>query len=206
MSSTNQRVIPGDVVGTTDTLEPGEGTFVNKNVIYSAIDGTKREITATDGKKSICVDPIKSQIIPEVGDVVLARVISVTLRMAYLRILCVNNKVVSDTFRGTIKKEHVRAFEVDKVVMYKSFRIGDIVRARVLSRGDRRSYYLSTDRNDLGVVLATSSTGTVMIPVSWEMMQDPETKAVEYRKVAKLLSDEEVRELKNKQELDALVN
>lgn len=126
--------------------------------------------------------------------------------MAYLRILCVNNKVVSDTFRGTIKKEHVHAFEVDKVVMYKSFRIGDIVRARVLSRGDRRSYYLSTDRNDLGVVLATSSTGTVMIPVSWEMMQDPETKAVEYRKVAKLLSDDEVRELKNKQELDALVN
>ena len=45
-----------------------------------------------------------------------------------------------------------------------------------------------------------------MIPVSWEMMQDPETKAVESRKVAKLLSDEEVRELKNKQELDALVN
>lgn len=126
--------------------------------------------------------------------------------MAYLRILCVNNKVVSDTFRGTIKKEHVRGFEVDKVVMYKSFRIGDIVRARVLSRGDRRSYYLSTDRNDLGVVLATSSTGTVMIPVSWEMMQDPETKAVEYRKVAKLLSDEEVRDLKNKQEVDAFVN
>ena len=126
--------------------------------------------------------------------------------MAYLRILCVNNKVVSDTFRGTIKKEHVRGFEVDKVVMYKSFRIGDIVRARVLSRGDRRSYYLSTDRNDLGVVLATSSTGTVMIPVSWEMMQDPETKAVEYRKVAKLLSDEEARELKNKQEVDAFVN
>ena len=56
------------------------------------------------------------------------------------------------------------------------------------------------------MVLATSSTGTVMIPVSWEMMQDPETKAVEYRKVAKLLSDEEVRELKNKQELDVLVN
>lgn len=83
-----------DVVGTTDTLEPGEGTFVNKNVIYSAIDGTKREITATgwvllicslpDGKKCICVDPIKSQIIPEVGDVVLARVISVTLRCSLI--------------------------------------------------------------------------------------------------------------------------
>lgn len=47
--------------------------------------------------------------------------------MAYLRILCVNDQVASSSFKGTIKKEHVRAFEVDKVVMYKSFRIGDIV-------------------------------------------------------------------------------
>lgn len=117
-----------------------------------------------------------------------------------------NGIAVSTPFKGTIKKEHVRAFEIDKVVMYKSFRIGDIVRARVLSRGDKRSYYLSTDRNDLGVVLATSTTGTVMVPVSWEMMQDPETKAVEYRKVAKLLSDEEVKELKKQQEIDALIN
>ena len=35
-----------DIIGMTDTLEPGEGTFVNKNIIYSAIDGRKREIVA----------------------------------------------------------------------------------------------------------------------------------------------------------------
>ena len=40
-----------------------------------------------DGKKWICVDPIKSQIIPEVGDVVLARVISVTLRYYLISLL-----------------------------------------------------------------------------------------------------------------------
>ena len=123
-----------------------------------------------------------------------------------MRILRVNGIPVSTAFKGTIKKEHVRAFEIDKVVMYKSFRIGDIVRARVLSRGDKRSYYLATDRNDLGVVLATSTSGTVMVPVSWELMQDPETNAVEYRKVAKMLSDEEVKEIKRQQEIDALVN
>ena len=117
-----------------------------------------------------------------------------------------NGIPVSTAFKGTIKKEHVRAFEIDKVVMYKSFRIGDIVRARVLSRGDKRSYYLATDRNDLGVVLATSTSGTVMVPVCWELMQDPETNAVEYRKVAKMLSDEEVKEIKRQQEIDALVN
>ena len=122
--------------------------------------------------------------------------LNLSYRMAYLRILCVNGKVVSTSFKGTIKKEHVRAFEIDKVVMYQSFRIGDIVRARVISLGDQRSYYLSTDRNELGVVLATSSEGNVMVPVSWELMQDPETQKVEYRKVAKLLSDEEIEELK----------
>ena len=90
--------------------------------------------------------------------------------------------------------------------MYKSFRIGDIVRARVISRGDKRSYYLSTDHNDLGVVLATSAAGATMVPVSWECMQCPETKAIEYRKVAKLLSDDEVEELKKQQAINSLVN
>ena len=33
----------------------------------------------------MCVDPIKSQIVPEVGDIVLARVISVTLRLVLER-------------------------------------------------------------------------------------------------------------------------
>lgn len=126
--------------------------------------------------------------------------------MASLRILCVNGATVTSSFKGTIKKEHVRAFEVDKVVMYKSFRIGDIVRARVISRGDRRSYYLSTDRNELGVILATSTAGNPLIPVSWELMQCPETEEVEFRKVAKILTDDEVSVLKNKQLVNEIVS
>ena len=126
--------------------------------------------------------------------------------MASCHILCVNGVSVTSYFRGTIRKNHVRAFEIDKVVMYNSFRIGDIVRARVLSRGDRRSYFLSTDQNDLGVILATSATGSPMIPVSWELMQCPETKQVEYRKVAKILSDDEIQVLKNKQLVNELVS
>ena len=112
---------------------------------------------------------------------------------------------MSTPFKGNIKKEHVRAFEIDKVIMYNSYRIGDIVRAQVISRGDKNAYYLSTAGNEFGVVLATSATGGVMVPVNWETMQDPETKDVEKRKVAKLLSDEEVKELKRQQELDELI-
>ena len=58
--------------------------------------------------------------------------------------------------------QDVRATEADKVEIYGSFRPGDLVRAEVLSLGDTRSYYLSTARNELGVVYAKSVEGVVL--------------------------------------------
>lgn len=52
-----------------------------------------------------------------------------------------------------------RLTERDKVRMGECFRLGDIVKAKVLSLGDARSYYLSTAANELGVVYATSEDG-----------------------------------------------
>ena len=46
-----------------------------------------------------------------------------------------------------------------QVEIYGSFRPGDVVIAEVLSLGDARSYYLSTAKNDLGVVYAKSVAG-----------------------------------------------
>lgn len=66
-----------------------------------------------------------------------------------------------------------------------SFRVGDIVRAVVISLGDERSYYLSTAKNELGVVMAVSEAGNQMVPVSWMEFEDLETGAREVRKVAK---------------------
>jgi exosome complex RNA-binding protein Csl4 len=43
--------------------------------------------------------------------------------------------------------------------MYDCFRPGDVVRAKVLSLGDARSYYLTTADNALGVVHAKSLAG-----------------------------------------------
>jgi exosome complex component CSL4 len=79
----------------------------------------------------------------------------------------------------------VRATERDKVKIYTSFRPGDIIRAQVISLGDARSYYLSTAQNELGVIFAKSIAGETMIPVSWQEMQCPKTKVIEYRKCAK---------------------
>lgn len=69
--------------------------------------------------------------------------------------------------------------------MNEMFRVGDIVRATIISLGDERSYYISTAGNEYGVVIAQSEAGNAMIPASWKEMVDVVTRKVETRKVAK---------------------
>ncbi|KAL4747852.1 hypothetical protein BDW72DRAFT_6596 [Aspergillus terricola var. indicus] len=88
-------------------------------------------------------------------------------------------------FQALIRKEDVRAVEKDRVVMDEMFRVGDIVRGTVISLGDQSYYYITTARNDLGVVMARSEAGNMMFPVSWKEMRDPVTGAAEQRKVAR---------------------
>lgn len=88
-------------------------------------------------------------------------------------------------FQAQIRKEDVRAVEKDRVVMDEMFRVGDIVRGSVISLGDQSFYYITTARNDLGVVMARSDAGNMMFPVSWKEMRDPVTGVSEQRKVAR---------------------
>lgn len=88
-------------------------------------------------------------------------------------------------FQAQIRKEDVRAVEKDRVVMDEMFRVGDIVRGSVISLGDQSFYYITTARNDLGVVMARSDAGNMMFPVSWKEMRDPVTGVGEQRKVAR---------------------
>ncbi|KAI5304932.1 hypothetical protein KEM56_005664 [Ascosphaera pollenicola] len=96
-----------------------------------------------------------------------------------------NNNVDDLRFSATIRREDVRAVEKDKIVMEEMFRVGDIVRASVISLGDQSSYYCSTARNEFGVVMARSEEGNMMFPVSWREMRDAVTGRSELRKVAK---------------------
>ena len=84
-----------------------------------------------------------------------------------------------------IRQQDIRATEIDKVKVSESFRVGDVVRARCISLGDERAYYLSTAGNELGVVMAGSEGGNQMVPVSWREFQDEVTGGRERRKVAK---------------------
>lgn len=81
-----------------------------------------------------------------------------------MAILGVESTSLKEPFKGTIRKEDVRATEKDKVEMYKSFRPGDIVLARVLTL-HTQTYLLSTAENELGVIFAKSDSGKYIVQV-----------------------------------------
>uniref|UniRef100_A0A7S2VUI8 S1 motif domain-containing protein n=1 Tax=Norrisiella sphaerica TaxID=552664 RepID=A0A7S2VUI8_9EUKA len=186
-SSEMEIAVPGDRLGNAKEIKSGLGTYTIGGIVYASVVGQKAVSTLEDG--TLKVDVVREKratVLPGVGDLVTARVTKINARYAMLEILFTEGQILRDSFPGMIRARDVRAFDVDTVQIYDSFRPGDIVRAEVLSLGDSKSYYLSTAKNELGVIGANSSAGHSMVPISWNQMQCPVTKRKEMRKVAKI--------------------
>ncbi|KAI9894323.1 MAG: exosome 3'-_5 exonuclease subunit ski4 (Csl4) [Vezdaea aestivalis] len=196
-------VLPGDIIGPSDKHHPGPGTHLYPTNVCASLAGTLVKIPATENNTTsqaivMVQDPslsstqsqgsslkTTSSILPEVDSVVLARVKRITKEAANAGILVVGDQVVGEEWAGVIRVQDVRATEKDRVKIMESFRPGDVIRAIVISLGDQSNYYLSTARNELGVVIATSEVGNQMFPVSWKEFEDSVTGEKEPRKVAK---------------------
>lgn len=203
-------VIPGQVLGDLTTHQPGPGTHVYENNIYASVGGILSTAPPAPSKSTSKTKPTLSvpragtstaaaappSTLPRVSSVVLCRVLRVQRLQLSASILLVDPDphtvlpypVATDDerqFQAILRKEDVRAYEKDKVVMNDMYRVGDVVRAAVISLGDERSYYVSTSGNDLGVVVARSEVGNALVPSSWRDMRDVVTGKAESRKVAK---------------------
>eukprot|EP01116_Phalansterium_solitarium_P011380 TRINITY_DN27039_c0_g1_i1.p1 TRINITY_DN27039_c0_g1~~TRINITY_DN27039_c0_g1_i1.p1 ORF type:complete len:211 (-),score=21.92 TRINITY_DN27039_c0_g1_i1:98-730(-) len=185
---------PGQRLGHVEDFVPGSGTYVRGHHIYASVVGEKQveqisdDVQLADGVKKVpYLSVIKEKdpvVVPEQHSVVTARITKVNPRFASALILCVGPIAVKEPFQGMIRLQDVRQ-STEPVEMYKCYRPGDIIKAEVISLGDARSYFLSTAKNELGVIFCKSVNGATMIPVSWDMMQCPVTKMKEYRKVAR---------------------
>lgn len=71
-------------------------------------------------------------VVPVVGDVVTAKITVINQRFAKCVIICIGKTCLNRPYRGILRKEDVRATEKDRVEMYKCFRPGDIILARVV--------------------------------------------------------------------------
>lgn len=184
-------VTPGENVGSSTTHNAGYGVYVRGEHLIATVVGTPVvQPSEEKGKKpTLRVSSAKHRgnppPIPHVASIVTAKVTKVTPRAATVEILVVNGRPLKELFKGSIRQQDVRQSEIDKVEIYKCFAPGDIVKAEVISLGDRHSYQLSTAKNGLGVVYARGPAGVRMVPVSWQEMQCPVSKVREFRKVAK---------------------
>eukprot|EP01139_Manchomonas_bermudensis_P009818 Amastigsp_a339602_165.p1 type:complete len:212 gc:universal Amastigsp_a339602_165:39-674(+) len=177
-------VTPGIALATiADGCRSGDGTYELLGIVRAAVAG---KVRITDDSLVIVERNAAASVVPHIGSVVMAKVMKVNPRLAAVEILVVDGQPLVEPFHGIIRVQDVRRTEIDKVKMYECFRPCDIVLCDVISLGDRRSYYLSTARNELGVVFAKSIAGFTMLPISWQEMQCPRTGAVEQRKVAKV--------------------
>jgi exosome complex component CSL4 len=208
------RALPGDVLGSTTTHLAGPGTHIYDSKICASIVGSVSTIPApsTSGKPSLTIprtplnpssQPPKVSTLPALNSTVICRITRVQHRQASASILLVDpspTTLVPESFShlttttassediyfsAVLRREDVRLTEKDKVVMNDSFRVGDIVRATVISLGDEKNYYISTGGNEFGVMIARSEEGNAMVPASWKEMKDAVTGKVELRKVAK---------------------
>jgi len=187
-----QRVVPGlRICQSDDGHVAGPGTYAQHGYIYSSLVGEIRLINTAENVVSVEVEGFgQKTVVPAAGDIVTIRILSCNPRFAKAHIVCVRDVVLSEPFRGQVRREDVRATEKDRVEMYRCFRPGDIVLARVLSLGDANAgYLLTTAEAELGVVIARSEVGATMVPVSWTELQCPRTYNKEFRKVAKVIPE-----------------
>nr|POF13562.1 exosome complex component csl4 [Quercus suber] len=183
--------LPGQSLGPFSANDAGTGTHIHASQLHASLGGQllSRPSTSTNSKRpTVSVARLNGALVPETGIVVLGKITRTNPRQATLSILAIGaagEHLAADAFPGLIRQQDIRATEIDKVKVAESFRVGDVVRAVVISLGDERSYYLSTAKNELGVVMAVSEHGNQMVPVSWREFMDPVSGAKETRKVAK---------------------
>ncbi|TFK41041.1 hypothetical protein BDQ12DRAFT_678785 [Crucibulum laeve] len=159
----------------------GPGTYSRDAQIRASVLGVPRFQGST-----LTIPRVRPQP-PSPNSVVLGSVTRLSPLQAMISISVVDGVPLppGEEFTGVIRTQDVRATEKDRVKISDCFRGSDVVRGTVLSLGDARSYFVSTARNDLGVIFATSEAGATLEPVSWQEMRCPKTGRIEQRKCAK---------------------
>ena len=148
MNKEKKIVIPGEKIATTEEFLAGDGTYEMSGNIYSSYMGM---LNLDQNEMVAEVSPINPTVKLNVGDVVLAHVHDIKNSMALVNVIRVEGNPRSIS-RGTAGVIHVsKIAEGYTSDVWKEFRIGDLVRAKVIQ--SKPSLQLATDRPRLGVLL-----------------------------------------------------
>lgn len=127
--------VPGQRLCLLDkTHMSGQGTYERGGYIYSTLAGVV-EVIEKDGVQTVEVHVPggESTVVPAPGDIVTAQITLITQQFCKCAIKCVGDTVLNRSYRAILRREDVRAEDKDRVEIYKSYRPGDVILARVVS-------------------------------------------------------------------------
>ncbi|KAM6306252.1 exosome complex component CSL4 isoform 3-T3 [Aegotheles albertisi] len=108
--------VPGERLCSAEEATAGSGTYTRHGFIFSSLAGCLEKRSEDGGLPVVSVvRDAESQLLPDVGAVVTCKVCSINSRFAKVHILYVGSTPLKSAFRGTIRKEDIRATEKDKV-------------------------------------------------------------------------------------------
>lgn len=207
-----EKVYPGSRITLTerdDNMIVGDGLYTHNGQVYASRVGYLRrertpplvESEEEGNRMTLSVWP-SSPAIPAIGQNILGTITRLTSKYAAVDIRVIeSNTTISNSstksvyltqpFRGTLRATEIWP-EADREAasqpLYRSFRPGDLIRARVIGVGEAAAGFLLSTAIDLefGVVYARcAASGEPMVSVSWREMMCSKTGIREPRKAAK---------------------
>jgi len=172
-------VVPGDRLGVIEEFTPGPGTYEEEGAIYSLTTG--RALLDLLNKKVSVYPRTNVASVPHVGSSVVGQVSDVQSKTATIRIFQIGKRVLSGFFSGVLHVSDVSLRYVES--MYEVCKLGDILRAEVVS-DKNRTFHLSTKERNLGVLYAFCSNCGHLLTQRRFQMRCPECGRVEKRKTA----------------------
>jgi len=177
-------VLPGDYLGVIEEYFPGEGVKEENGELYAIRAGRVR---IDPEKMEISIEPVTdTPPLPQVGDIVIAKVIEVKPQAAIVQLIKIegrNDREIATSKLAGIHISQVRNGYVEG--MGSEFKIGDIVRARVIAN-EKSPIQLSTKGPDLGVVYALCSRCRAPLVRRGDKLVCPRCGHVETRKLSSL--------------------
>jgi exosome complex component CSL4 len=156
--------VPGQVLGGQNkSIVGGKGTYVDEdNILRASIFGRiishhgKSIISVAASSKDkekdqIDIERLASDIIIRIGSDITGRITRINLNQAIVDIYTVNGVSLLQTCRGVVRREDIRGKDLDSLIMYECFVPGDWLKAKVISLGDSKQYFLSTTKENYGV-------------------------------------------------------
>ncbi|WP_297506738.1 exosome complex RNA-binding protein Csl4 [Thermococcus sp.] len=180
-----QLVLPGDYLGVIEEFLPGEGVREENGELYATRAG---KVRINRERMEISVEPVTdTPPLPKVGDVVLARVIEVKPQAVIVQLLAIegreNDREIATSKLAGIHISQVKEGFVED--LSKEFKIGDVVRARVIAN-EKSPIQLSTREPEMGVVYALCSRCRTPLIRRGDKLICPRCGNVETRKLSPL--------------------